>query len=62
VTLKVVNRRASLRINGKEVYKNNYQKPLRHIYGLDIMFAGIGTVRSVQLKDLKTGKLFAGNF
>ncbi|MCF0074363.1 hypothetical protein LZD49_28020 [Dyadobacter sp. CY261] len=60
--LKVVNRHARLLINGKEVYKNTYQKPLRHIYGLDVMFAGIGTLRSVQLKDLKTGKRFAGNF
>lgn len=62
VEMKVVNRRATLLINGREVYKNTYKKALRHIYGLDIMFAGIGTVRSVQLKDLKTGKRFAGNF
>lgn len=62
IEMKVVNRRATLLINGKEAYKNTYQKALRHIYGLDIMFAGIGTVRSVRLKDLKTGKLFAGNF
>lgn len=62
VSMKVVNRRATLLINGKEVYKNTYKKPLRHIYGLDIMFAGVGTIQSVQLKDLKTGKQFAGNF
>ncbi|WP_229240444.1 hypothetical protein [Dyadobacter sp. SG02] len=62
ITMKVVNRRATLLINGREAYKNTYQKALRHIYGLDIMFAGIGTVRSVQLKDLKTGKQFSGNF
>jgi hypothetical protein len=62
IRMKVVNRRASLLINSREAYTGTYRKPLRHIYGLDIMFAGIGTVRSVQLKDLKTGKLFAGNF
>lgn len=62
IAMKVVNRRATLLINGREVYKNTYKKALRHIYGLDIMFAGIGTVRSVRLKDLKTGKRFAGNF
>jgi len=62
IAMKVVNRRATLLINGKEAYKNTYTKSLRHIYGLDIMFAGIGTARSVQLKDLKTGKRFAGNF
>jgi hypothetical protein len=62
VVIKVVNRRATLLINGREAYKNTYQKALRQIYGLDIMFAGIGTVRSVRLRDLKTGKLFAGNF
>ncbi|WP_026350725.1 hypothetical protein [Dyadobacter beijingensis] len=62
IEMKVVNRRATLLINGKEAYKNTYHKALRHIYGLDIMFAGIGTVRSVRLRDLKTGKQFAGNF
>ena len=62
IGIKVVNRRATLLVNGRMVYENSYQKPLRHIYGLDIMFAGIGTLRSVQLKDLKTGKRFAGNF
>lgn len=62
VSMKVVNRRATLLINGRELYRNTYKKPLRHIYGLDIMFAGVGTIRSVRLKDLKTGKQFAGNF
>lgn len=62
IGMKVVNRRATLLINGREVYKNTYEKALRHIYGLDIMFAGVGTIRSVRLKDLKTGKQFAGNF
>lgn len=62
IGIKVVNRRATLLINDRKVYQNNYQKPLRHIYGLDIMFAGVGTLRSVQLKDLKTGKQFSGNF
>lgn len=62
IVLKVVNRHATLLINGREAYKHTYEKALRHIYGLDIMFAGIGTIRSVQLNDLKTGKRFAGNF
>ncbi|WP_229212518.1 hypothetical protein [Dyadobacter soli] len=62
IGMKVVNRRATLLINGREVYQSTYNKALRHIYGLDIMFAGIGTIRSVRLKDLKTGKVFAGNF
>jgi hypothetical protein len=62
IRMKVVNRRASLLINGREAYTGTYRKPLRHIYGLDIMFAGIGTVRSVQMWDLKSGKLFSGDF
>lgn len=62
IGMKVVNRRATLLINDREVYKNTYKNALRHIYGLDIMFAGVGTIRSVRLKDLKTGKEFAGNF
>lgn len=62
IRVKVVNRLATLQINGKEAFTGTYRKPLRHIYGLDIMFAGIGAVQSVQMRDLKTGKQFAGNF
>lgn len=62
IGIRVVNRRATLHINGTETFTGVYHKPLRHIYGLDIMFAGIGTVRSVQMRDLKSGQRFSGNF
>ena len=60
--LTVKNKRARLYINGRQVYETTYSKSLKRIYGLDIMFAGVGTIHSVTLKDLKTQKAFPGNF
>ena len=60
--LKVVDQKASVFINSKQVYQTEYQKPLKQIYGLGITFSGIGAIHAVILKDLKTGKLFDGNF
>lgn len=62
VTLKVVDKHVRLFINAKEVFETNYKKPLKQVYGLGISFSGIGAIDSVMLKDLKTGKSFAGNF
>jgi hypothetical protein len=44
------------------VYTTSYTQPLHRIYGVKIRFAGIGTVYSFSLKDLKTGILFDGSF
>jgi len=60
--LKVENKHAKLFINGKQVYEADYTQPLKKIYGIEIMFAGVGTIHSVSLIDLKTKKAFAGNF
>lgn len=60
--LKVADRHARVLINSKQVFETEYQKPLKQIYGLGITFSGIGAIHSVMLKDLKTGKLFDGNF
>ncbi|MCE7072508.1 hypothetical protein LZG74_19480 [Dyadobacter sp. CY327] len=62
VTLKVVDKHVRLFINAKEVFETNYKKPLKQIYGLGISFSGIGAIDSVMLKDVRTGKSFAGNF
>jgi hypothetical protein len=60
--LKVVNKHAEVFINSKKVFETDYQQALKKIYGLGITFSGIGSIQSVMLKDLKTGKLFDGNF
>jgi hypothetical protein len=60
--MKVLNQHARIFINSNQVYETNYVKPLKKIYGLSIAFSGIGAINSVMLKDLKTGKAFAGNF
>ncbi|RIV19077.1 hypothetical protein DYU11_26650 [Fibrisoma montanum] len=62
LTLRVVKQRAHVFINGRQVYEASYQHPLHRVYGVNIRFAGIGTINSFSLKDLKTGKAFAGNF
>jgi hypothetical protein len=60
--IKVENKHARIFINSKQVYEISYQKPLKKIYGLGITFSGIGSIQSVLLKDLKTGRAFSGNF
>ncbi|RKE57145.1 hypothetical protein [Sphingobacterium detergens] len=58
LTLRVVEKKVSLLINNKEVYTTNYQKSIGYIMGLNITFAGIGSFRNVQLRDLKSNELF----
>ncbi|WP_266364095.1 hypothetical protein [Tellurirhabdus rosea] len=60
--LRVVNRQASLFINNRKVYTARYDRPLRRIYGVNLRFAGIGTVHAFTLKDLKSGAVFDGSF
>jgi hypothetical protein len=62
LTLRVVNKQAVIFINNRRVYETQYTKPLRRIYGVKIRFAGIGTIDSFSLRDLKTGTLFDGSF
>jgi len=62
LTLRVIGKEAVVYIDNREVYKTRYTRPLRRIYGVKIRFAGIGTVNSLSLKDLKTGAVFDGNF
>ncbi|MVM35167.1 hypothetical protein GO755_34405 [Spirosoma sp. HMF4905] len=60
--LQVVNKRARIFIDGRQVYEATYTKPLHQVYGVKVEFSGIGTVNSFLLKDLKTGQVFDGSF
>lgn len=62
IALRVINKRAKVLVNGKEVYSIGYQQPLGKISGIRIGFAGIGTINNVQLKDLTTGEVFNDGF
>ncbi|GAB3714305.1 hypothetical protein GCM10027592_54000 [Spirosoma flavus] len=60
--LEAANKKARIFINNRKVYETNYNKSLRRVYGVRIQFAGIGTVDSFSLRDLKTQEVFPGNF
>ncbi|MDQ6480144.1 hypothetical protein [Dyadobacter sp. LHD-138] len=62
IGLKVVNKHAVLYLNDKQVFSIAYKQPLKQIYGVEITFAGIGTIHALNLKDIKTGRTFDGNF
>lgn len=62
LTLRVIDKQASIFINKRQVYKTSYNQPLHQIYGVKIRFAGVGTVDSFMLKDLKTGSIFDESF
>ncbi len=62
LTFRVEQQVVRLFINDRQVYQARYRQPLRRIYGAKIQFAGIGTIDSFQLRDLKTKRTFAGNF
>ncbi|CAG5072452.1 hypothetical protein DYBT9623_04158 [Dyadobacter sp. CECT 9623] len=62
IRLSVKEKHAKLYINGELVHEASYRHALNRVYGLGLMFAGIGTIESVTLTDLKTGKAFDGNF
>lgn len=62
LTLKVVDKQVVIFINNRKVYTTHYTRPLHRIYGASIRFAGIATVKSFSVKDLKTGALFDGSF
>ncbi|GAB3995050.1 hypothetical protein GCM10028807_34170 [Spirosoma daeguense] len=62
IRLEVIDKHARIFINNQKVYEARYQTPLRRVYGVRIQFAGIGTVDSFSLRDLKTKETFSGNF
>ncbi|NCI46581.1 hypothetical protein [Sediminibacterium soli] len=58
IQLRVVHKKVSLFVNDKLIYSTSYQFPLHNLYGIDISFAGIGTVNSLTIKDLGSGAMF----
>ncbi|HEX5155034.1 MAG TPA: hypothetical protein VFW07_26505 [Parafilimonas sp.] len=59
IKLRVQDKNVSLFVNNKLTYKTIYHFPLERIYGVDVVFAGIGMLRNLAIKDLKTGEVHA---
>ncbi|HTL08698.1 MAG TPA: hypothetical protein VL307_10590, partial [Chitinophagaceae bacterium] len=62
VKLKVVDKNATIYINDKIVFSGGYTQPLHKVYGVSIMFSGVGAIRSFYLKDNNTSENFPGSF
>ncbi len=56
IRLQVKNKKGTLWINGSQVFQSNYKTPIGDIYGVEILFSGIGKINSVKIKDLATGE------
>lgn len=56
IKLQVQNKKALLFLNNKLIYETSYTFPLGNINGVDINFAGIGSISSFELKDLMSGE------
>lgn len=56
IRLRVKDKNGTLWINGRQVFQSNYKTPIGNIYGIEILFSGIGKINSVILKDLMSGK------
>lgn len=59
IKLRVQDKKVSLFINSKPVYKTTYHSPLKKIYGVGISFSGIGIMRKIKVQDLSTGDTLA---
>ena len=62
VKLEVINKKVRLFINEKVVHQASYKFPLKKIYGVKIIFSGIGTLHNLVMKDLRTGEIFRDGF
>lgn len=60
--LQVKDQQVKVWVNDKKVYEIAYQLPVGKIYGVNISFAGIGSVKKLLLKDLATGEVFNDGF
>ncbi|WP_295712734.1 hypothetical protein [Mucilaginibacter sp.] len=58
VTVHVENKKVTLLINSKEVFKTKYTQPIGKIMGVKVSFAGIGHFENLKITDLKTGEVF----
>lgn len=58
LNLNVKNKKVTLSIDGKPVYRTSYNRPIGNVMGVELSFAGIGEFENFQVKDLKTGEHF----
>ncbi len=58
LSLRIENKNVKLLIDGKEIFKTAYKKPIGKLMGIKITFAGIGSFQNFNLHDLKSGEKF----
>lgn len=58
IKLKIENQQVILFIDGREIFKTKYHKPIGKLMGFKVVFAGIGSFKNFSLSDLKTGEKF----
>lgn len=58
VEIRVVNKRATVTLNGKAVLSTNYKQSIGKVMGIKILFSGIGKAISPKLQDLSTKEIF----
>ena len=60
--IKVEGKKATLLLNGKKIYSENYQEDLGNIVGLSYVFEGTGSIDFVELTDEKGKVVFQDDF
>ena len=60
--IKVEGKKATLLLNGKKIYSENYQADLGNIVGLSYVFEGTGSIDFVELTDEKGKVVFQDDF
>jgi len=60
--IKVEGKKATILLNGKEAYSENYQEDLGNIVGLSYVFEGTGSIDFVELTDEKGKVVFQDDF
>ncbi|MCR9226530.1 MAG: hypothetical protein NXH90_03790 [Flavobacteriaceae bacterium] len=60
--IKVEGKKATILLNGKEAYSENYQEDLGNIMGLAYVFEGTGSIDFVELVNEKGAVVFQDNF
>lgn len=58
IEIRVVNKKASVMLNGKKVLATSYKKSIGKVMGIKILFSGIGKAVSPKLQDLSTKEVF----
>lgn len=54
LTLQVKNKNVTISLNGQRLFEQTYRSSAGNIYGVNIMFSGVGEIYRVSLRDLKT--------